>query len=680
MASKVFACEEEREYWDEDTTVLTLDVRLGVPNDVREQKKGKLDHGHRREADLPSCGRNARCGDARASCDGIQSVVASSPPQRWRSNKQMEETGHLYGLFTHTDGDLTRNHGAHDDPESDNNMWKMYLKEVDEIHKPSMDAWREDSNGVIVLAALFSAIVGAFIIESYKKLSPDSGDQTVALLTQISQQLANFSPNGSNVKPSVDQSFSPGASILWVNGLWLMSLVLSVTSALHSTLLQEWARTYTQIPQLPMKLSQRARVTSFLFSGLIKYKISVAMLTAQALLHASVFLFFTGLVIFFFTIHKTMAIVVLIPIILFGLAYFMLTVLRLFDPDCPYHTPATWIMFYPLYIPVSLAKLCLGWIVRQMGGTLIPFELGGLPPPSQRKSLKSLESWYHALEHYQHDPVARLISRAMDATEDVDCNALTQLFSLLSQADEYKTSEFVACMPRNKMVELVTPLIQSGNIMFGQPPLTALRSCVDGMHKIGLDEAVRERSVLVSLHAVRHIAKAFIVPDGVPSELARSLLDNVVANFANASRMRSMWNDTNATIRIASRSVCALLAKSVLKTQHTAQSLSWLQDVFGETLSATHDTNTLELMNLKSFVYGVLLHQQGDLTTEDAISFTETLLILMNAGVRAPFRRDIFQEQLSALIGRIQQDGLEGSDAVVDKLRRIFHDFLYPHV
>ncbi|KAI9512218.1 hypothetical protein F5148DRAFT_974030, partial [Russula earlei] len=242
--------------------------------------------------------------------------------------EQTEPAGHLSGLFTVTDGDLTRNHGgtfengaggycvtpltsttAHDDPESDNNMWKMYMKEVDEINKPFMDAWKEDSNGIIVLAALFSAIVGAFIIESYKKLSPDSGDQTVALLTQISQQLADFSPNGSNVKPSVDQSFSPGASILWVNGLWLMSLVLSVTSALHSTLMQSWARAYTQIPQLPMKLSQRARVTSFLSSGLIKYKITSVALTAHVLIHASVFLFFTGLVIFFFTIHKTMAIV-----------------------------------------------------------------------------------------------------------------------------------------------------------------------------------------------------------------------------------------------------------------------------------------------------------------------------------------------------------------------------------
>ena len=138
-------------------------------------------------------------------------------------------------------------------------------------------------------AALFSAIVGAFIIESYKKLSPDTGSQTVVLLRQISQQLTM---NGTSPNPSVDQPFTPSAPILWVNGMWLTSLVLSVASALYSTLLQEWARTYTQIPQLSMRLSHRARVTSFLFFSLTKYNITFAALTAQGLLHVSVFCFF----------------------------------------------------------------------------------------------------------------------------------------------------------------------------------------------------------------------------------------------------------------------------------------------------------------------------------------------------------------------------------------------------
>ncbi|CAK5278477.1 unnamed protein product, partial [Mycena citricolor] len=41
-------------------------------------------------------------------------------------------------------------------------------------------------------AGLFSGVVAIFIIDSYKTLNPDSGGQTVALLTQISLQLANM--------------------------------------------------------------------------------------------------------------------------------------------------------------------------------------------------------------------------------------------------------------------------------------------------------------------------------------------------------------------------------------------------------------------------------------------------------------------------------------------------------
>jgi Family of unknown function (DUF6535) len=152
------------------------------------------------------------------------------------------------------------------------------------------ESWKEDSSGVPVFVrpnllfllfitmtssktGLFSATVGAFIIEFYKKLSPDSGDQTVALLCQISQQLSNF-VNGSCSTPPIGQSFSPGASIIWVNAMWIMSLLLSLTASLFATLLQQWARRYVQIPQIADEPKRRARVHSFLSFGTQKHWIT----------------------------------------------------------------------------------------------------------------------------------------------------------------------------------------------------------------------------------------------------------------------------------------------------------------------------------------------------------------------------------------------------------------------
>ncbi|KAJ7222981.1 hypothetical protein B0H12DRAFT_291870 [Mycena haematopus] len=52
------------------------------------------------------------------------------------------------------------------------------------------ESWRSDMDGLLIFAGLFSAILTAFLIESYKTLSPDSGDTTVLLLAQISLQLS----------------------------------------------------------------------------------------------------------------------------------------------------------------------------------------------------------------------------------------------------------------------------------------------------------------------------------------------------------------------------------------------------------------------------------------------------------------------------------------------------------
>ncbi|KAI9467267.1 hypothetical protein BJY52DRAFT_1079426, partial [Lactarius psammicola] len=67
--------------------------------------------------------------------------------------------------------------------------WSLYLDEVEKVDKGVTESWKGDTEGIIVFTGLFSATVAAFIVESYKKLSPDSGDTTNALLTQLSVQL-----------------------------------------------------------------------------------------------------------------------------------------------------------------------------------------------------------------------------------------------------------------------------------------------------------------------------------------------------------------------------------------------------------------------------------------------------------------------------------------------------------
>ncbi|KAI0263160.1 hypothetical protein BGY98DRAFT_1070698, partial [Russula aff. rugulosa BPL654] len=115
--------------------------------------------------------------------------------------------------------------------------------------------------------------------------------------------------------------------MVWVNAMWMISLVLSLTSALIATLLQQWARRYVETPKVPSQPNHRARVRWFLFLGTDIYKMRLLVEIAPTLVHLSVFLFFAGLVITFHTINTKVAIAVDVSVGLFGLAYMMLSIL-----------------------------------------------------------------------------------------------------------------------------------------------------------------------------------------------------------------------------------------------------------------------------------------------------------------------------------------------------------------
>ncbi|KAI9447530.1 hypothetical protein H4582DRAFT_1783215, partial [Lactarius indigo] len=220
-------------------------------------------------------------------------------------------------------------------------LWSMYLTEAEKQDKEVIESWKGDTDGILVFVSpttsvlrvlvtgLFSATVAAFIIESYKKLSPDSGDTTNALLTQISVQLVNIS-NGTpiaSVAVQGSQSFKPTASAVRVNVLWFLSLVLSLTCALSATLIQQWARRYQELAQRRGANHRRGRMRAYIFDGLIRFRMAQAVATMPTLLHISVFLFFAGLVEFLFPIHTTVAYATFGCIMVFALAHAILTVL-----------------------------------------------------------------------------------------------------------------------------------------------------------------------------------------------------------------------------------------------------------------------------------------------------------------------------------------------------------------
>jgi hypothetical protein len=243
-------------------------------------------------------------------------------------------------------------------------------------------------------------------------------------------------------------------------------------------------------------------------------------------------------------------------------------------------------------------------------------------------------------------------------------------FNQLALVDKHKFLKFAASIPRNKIPDLFLP-IESGS--FRESLVVLLRSCVAIIYSTRSHEDVHERSLLVCLHAIRHIVKAEAptIPD----------LNFMKDHFANPGFMQPLWHDINNSIRITSRSICALVARQVLRKRSLELAdRYWLSQVTGGLSSLVTGVTTLTMRdrnNFKSFVDGALPRSYApyrDLLTEDATSFNETLAILL--GIRTDgydyFTTPDWQTRLSEEVGLIQRNDPQRGLEVFDRLRLVF--------
>ncbi|CAK5276407.1 unnamed protein product [Mycena citricolor] len=236
---------------------------------------------------------------------------------------------------------------------SGNKLWSVYISEAESYDHGLIDGWRSEMDGLLLFAGLFSGVVTTFIIDSYKTLNPDSGSQTVVLLSQtvlllsqISQQLANM--NNETVMADAlppPAAFSPSVSSLVCNVLWFTSLALSLSSALVATLVKQWAQEYEHRTSMFSSPSVRSRVYMYLYYGLRRFNMHAVVGVPPLLLHAALVLFLAGLVAFLVPVNIIILAITSAQLLLFISVYGVFTALPLFFSDCPYQTPLTRILW-----------------------------------------------------------------------------------------------------------------------------------------------------------------------------------------------------------------------------------------------------------------------------------------------------------------------------------------------
>ncbi|KAF9011045.1 hypothetical protein BDQ17DRAFT_861489 [Cyathus striatus] len=220
-------------------------------------------------------------------------------------------------------------------------FWSLYLSKSEKCDNALIQNWKGDMDSILIFAGLFSASVTAFIIESYKTLSPDPTGASLAILTRISQQLEQGT-NAITLQPLPQiGNFSPTKSSLACNILWFLSLSFSLACALSATLVEQWARHYIHATDSKPHPQDRARISAFLFQGLKKHRVFAVVEAIPIFLHLSLFLFFAGLVFFLYPVNVIISFSVLGILVICCILYILVTFSPIIHLDSPYRTPAS---------------------------------------------------------------------------------------------------------------------------------------------------------------------------------------------------------------------------------------------------------------------------------------------------------------------------------------------------
>ncbi|KAI9440902.1 hypothetical protein H4582DRAFT_1504096 [Lactarius indigo] len=217
--------------------------------------------------------------------------------------------------------------------------WNLYASETEISDQKLVETLTGDTNSMLFLNSIFSAIIAGFIIETYKALQPDNDQETVCLLSQLVSQ-GNSSQQSSQSCPGPYPG-GPSPAAIRSNILLVISFFLAIMSALACTLIQQWCREFTKYASPRVAPHKRGRVRTYLFQGLERFYMRRFMYGVYFLLHTSVFLFFCGVSDYLHDVYPTVGMISWYCVTALAVVYGALSIAPLIIGNCPYQTALT---------------------------------------------------------------------------------------------------------------------------------------------------------------------------------------------------------------------------------------------------------------------------------------------------------------------------------------------------
>lgn len=183
-------------------------------------------------------------------------------------------------------------------------------------------------------------------MQSYLLLQPAAPDPSIAVLQQISSQLASFSiqhPFVNSTQPSSTTRANANAPppvprwAVWLNALWFSGLILSLSSASVGIMVKQWLNEYSSGASGTSR--PVARVRQYRLNNLRTWRVEDIIGTIPILLQLALALFLSGMLILLWTLHDTVAAIASTLVSLLAIFTVVTTLLPLLNPKCSYLTP-----------------------------------------------------------------------------------------------------------------------------------------------------------------------------------------------------------------------------------------------------------------------------------------------------------------------------------------------------
>ena len=228
-------------------------------------------------------------------------------------------------------------------------------------------------------------------------------------------------------------SFIAPTWAVWVNGLWFSSLVISITCAVLATLLQQWARRYLKVAYPRYSPHKRARIRAFYAKGVDRLHLPWMVELLPALLHISLFLFFSGLAVLMFNINPSIFKAVIVLVGLCIAVYAFLTILPILHMDSPYSTPLT-----------ALVSFCLTGMRSAFHRLIHWHDLSGLNSTIITRLCNCVSTTAHP-EDFSHGMCKAPEQFALQLGPEIDYESLLWMFESLD--DDKELEQFFEGVP-----------------------------------------------------------------------------------------------------------------------------------------------------------------------------------------------------------------------------------------